>query len=163
MIEVLEMGNDDIQALLESVGYGHLACVRGDEPYVVPIHYAYSRPEIYIYTTEGKKTDIIGTNPKVCLQVEDVKDSADWRSVVVSGTAEQVTDHSEREKILELILKTNPTLTPAISIRWMDNWVRANHEVVYRIIPDVISGRFASPIEGRAAQARPKRDSPADR
>lgn len=153
MVEVQEMANEEIDEILQSVGFGHLACVREGKPYIVPINYAYSRPNIYIYTTEGKKTDIIGTNPEVCLQVEDIVDNRNWRSVVVNGTAEQITDREEREEILKLILKTNPSLTPAISIRWMDNWIRENREVVYKIVPNVISGRYAANVEVRAARS----------
>ena len=152
MIEVQEMGKDEIEEVLGAVGFGHFACARDNKPYVVPINYAYTTPYIFIYSTEGKKSDIIKTNPHVCLQVEDVVNKGYWRSVVVNGTAEQMTDPAEREEILKLILKTNPTLTPAISIRWMDNWIRENREIVYRITPDTITGRSAHSVERKAAR-----------
>src|SRR5215213_7240634 len=114
---------------------------RGSLPYVVPIHYAYSDPYIYIYTTECKKTEIIKDNPEICLQVEEVRDNKDWRSVIVTGEAVPITGAEERERALKLILASNPTLTPALSIRWMDSWVRENIEVVYRILPRMLTGR----------------------
>lgn len=143
MIEVQEIGNKEIGELLERVGYGHLGCSRNNHPYVIPIHYAYDDGLIYIYTTEGKKSEMIAANPEVCLQVEEVESNTDWRSVIVVGDAEQVTDGTEREHALELVLKVNPTLTPALSIRWMDSWVRENIEVIYRIRPRITSGRKA--------------------
>jgi nitroimidazol reductase NimA-like FMN-containing flavoprotein (pyridoxamine 5'-phosphate oxidase superfamily) len=154
MIEVQEMTDDEIDEVLQGVGFGHFACSRNNRPYVVPISYAYSKPNIYIYTTDGKKSDIIQDNPQVCLQVEDVINNNQWRSVVFNGTAEQIADREEREEVLKLILKTNPTLTPAISIRWMDNWVRENREVVYKIKPDAVTGRSALSVESRAALAQ---------
>lgn len=154
MIEVQEMANEEIEEVLQSVGYGHFACARNNKPYVVPISYAYSKPNIYIYTTEGKKSDIIKDNPQVCLQIEDVIHNGNWRSVVFNGKAELITDREEREDVLKLILKTNPTLTPAISIRWMDNWVRENREMVYRIRPTSVTGRSAAGVESRAALAQ---------
>ncbi len=153
MIEVNEMTNDEIDELMQSVGFGHFACSRNDQPYVVPLNYAYSKPNIYVYTTDGKKSDIIKANPQVCLQVEDIINNGNWRSVVVNGRAEQITDIKEREEVLQLILKTNPTLTPAISIKWMDNWVRENREIVYRIKPDTIAGRSAVSVAMKAARA----------
>jgi hypothetical protein len=42
---------------------------------------------------------------------------------------------------MEFITAVNPTLTPAISIHWLDNWVRANVDVVYRITPATLTGR----------------------
>lgn len=141
MLEVEEMGNSEIENLLSRIGYGHLACAKDNEPYVVPIHYAYSKPYIYIYTTLGKKAEIINENPRVCLQVEEVVDNKHWHSVIAYGTAEQLTDEPDRDIALKAIVATNPTLTPAVSIRWMDNWVRENIEVIYRVTPTEMTGR----------------------
>jgi nitroimidazol reductase NimA-like FMN-containing flavoprotein (pyridoxamine 5'-phosphate oxidase superfamily) len=155
MIEVQEMSNEEIEEILQRVGYGHLACARNSRPYVVPINYVYVKPYIYLYTTEGLKTEIISGNPQVCLQVEEVVDNTDWRSIVVNGEAEHVVDRNEREDVLKQILSTNPTLTPAISIRWMDNWVRENREVIYRIKPEIMAGRSAVKVKISAAFVQP--------
>ncbi len=141
MFEVEDMRREEIEALLLDVGYGHLGASADGQPYVVPVHYAFDKPDIYVYTTEGKKVEIIRENPKVCLQLEDVKDNENWRSVVVLGTAEQVTDNAVRETAVALIAKVNPTLTPAVSIRWMDSWVRENIEVILKITPTQMTGR----------------------
>ena len=141
MIAVEEMNNEQIKEVLRRVGYGHLGLARGSHPYVVPIHYAYDGVHIYIYTTEGKKTEIIRANPEICLQVEEVTDEKSWQSVIVHGNAQEIHDPEQREKALEFILASNPTLTPAISIRWMDLWVRENIEVIYRIEPRMMTGR----------------------
>jgi uncharacterized protein len=141
MIAIEEMSNGQIKEVLRRVGYGHLGMARGSHPYVVPIHYTYNDPYIYIYTTEGKKTEIIRDNPEVCLQVEEIRDDKDWQSVIATGEAVRITDREEREHALKFILAANPTLTPALSIRWMDSWVRENIEVVYRILPRMLTGR----------------------
>jgi|SRR5688572_32948015 nitroimidazol reductase NimA-like FMN-containing flavoprotein (pyridoxamine 5'-phosphate oxidase superfamily) len=143
MIEVREMGDTAARETLGRLNYAHLACSRDDEPYVVPVHYAFDGEHVFIYTTEGKKSEILDSNPKVCLQAEDVKDSEHWVSVMVFGEVERVKDKSARNDALDLILKVNPTLTPAISIRWMDSWVRTNVEVIYRLRPRKLSGRKA--------------------
>jgi nitroimidazol reductase NimA-like FMN-containing flavoprotein (pyridoxamine 5'-phosphate oxidase superfamily) len=84
----------------------------------------------------------------VCLQVEDVADNERWVSVIVNGEAEQLTEQTEREKAVAAVARINPTLTPAISIHWMDDWVRENIEVVYRIKPLSTSGRMS--VKGSA-------------
>lgn len=155
MIEVEEMTQKDIEKVLETIRFGHLGCSVDDVPYVVPIHYAYQKPDLYIYTTEGKKFEMISQNPAVCLQVEDIVDGTEWKSVIITGEAEQVTDIKERERIVDLIKRSNPTLTPAISIRWMDNWIRENREVVYRIIPKSMTGRSSLKVVVKAAYAQP--------
>lgn len=140
LAQIVEMGNDDINGLLRRVRYGHLGCSLNDRRYVVPIHYAYEEPYIYFFTTEGKKTEIIGENPEICLQVEHVTDSKHWHSAVVTGTAELLTVEKDIDYAMELIKATNPTLSPAWSTRWMDQWVRSNVEAVYRISPLMMTG-----------------------
>ncbi len=141
MIEVTEMSNAEILKVLAGLNYGHLACSETDKPYVVPVNFAFDGAEIFIYTTDGKKSRIIDTNPQVCLQTEDVTDRQHWHSVIIDGITERITDPVERERVMKLILANNPTLTPALSIHWMDNWARENIEIVYRITPTMTSGR----------------------
>jgi nitroimidazol reductase NimA-like FMN-containing flavoprotein (pyridoxamine 5'-phosphate oxidase superfamily) len=140
MIEIREMGNSAARETLGRLNYAHLACSRDDEPYVVPVHYAFDGDYVFIYTTEGKKSGILDSNPKVCLQAEDVEDNEHWVSVMAFGEVERVPDDA-RSEALDLILNVNPTLTPAVSVRWMDSWVRTNVEVIYRFRPRKISGR----------------------
>lgn len=156
MVEVQEMTDREIEVLLEKAGYAHFACSENDRPYIVPIHYVYNAPFVYFYTTDGKKTRIIKENPNVCLQVEEVIDRENWRSVVLNGTAEEITDPQEREDVVNSLRKTNPTLTPAISIRWMDNWIRENVEAIYRIKPETLTGRVSVKVRRTTAYASPK-------
>jgi uncharacterized protein len=141
MVEIEEMLAKDVREVLARIGYGHLACCEGDEPYVVPIHYAFNGEDVYIYTTEGKKSEILRKNSKICLQAEEVESNENWTSVMVFGEAAQLVDEDKRQEALALILKGNPRLTPAISIRWMDSWVRENVEAIYRIRVRSLSGR----------------------
>lgn len=139
--EIVDLGNDEIHDLLERVNFGHLGLCRKDRPYVVPIYFAYGRPGIYFYTTEGLKTEIIDENPTVCLQVEEITDREHWQSVIITGNAERLETAIEIEYAMKLIKAINPKLVPAWSIRWLDDWVRSNVEVVYRISPETTSGR----------------------
>lgn len=143
MIEIESMLSPAVNELLKRVNYGHLGCSEHDQPYVVPIHFGYDGEFVYIFTTPGKKSEIIDVNPNVCLQVEEILDKDNWQSVMVVGQAKLVTDDSERQKAMQLILAVNPTLTPALSIRWMDSWVQEirDIETIYRIKPTNITGR----------------------
>ena len=82
-------------------------------PYVVPIHYAYDEPHVYIYTTEGKKTEIIDANPEVCLQVEEVTNANHWQSVIITGDAVQLTSKKEIAGAKKLILRESALNTRA--------------------------------------------------
>jgi len=155
MIEVEDLSESEVVEVLARVGYGHLACCRDNRPYVVPVHYGYDAGAIFVFTTEGKKFEIIRENPNVCLQVEEVVDNQHWTSVIVDGVAEQIKNGAERDLALKLIVAVNPTLTPAVSIRWMDDWVRENIEVVYRVTPTATSGRRSLDRLGDAAFVPP--------
>jgi nitroimidazol reductase NimA-like FMN-containing flavoprotein (pyridoxamine 5'-phosphate oxidase superfamily) len=145
MIEIKDMTFSDIDALLDRVGYGHLGCAKDNHPYVVPIHFSYDDHTIYIYTTEGKKSEMIDANSEVCLQVEEVTNSENWLSVIVVGDAEKLTEDKDRKKALAAIYATNPNLKPAVNFQWIDPWVRQQHdvEVIYRINRRATSGRRA--------------------
>ncbi|MBK9154299.1 MAG: pyridoxamine 5'-phosphate oxidase family protein [Chloracidobacterium sp.] len=160
MIEIQEMSERQIDELLERVRYGHFGCSRNDQPYIVPIHYSYKKPDLYVYTTDGKKTEIIRANPTVCLQVEEVFDDGDWQSVIVTGEAERIEEIDEREAAMAIIQADNPKLAPAISVKWLDSWIRENVEIIYRIRPRMITGRIATQVETQAAVANPMRQRP---
>ena len=141
LLEVEEMDVDEIQELISRENFAHLGCSQMDVPYVVPINYAFVDPYIYIYTTEGKKSEFLTANPNICLQIEKIKSRTDWRSVIIDGHVHSVKDVHERERAVAAILKINPTLTPAISVHWMDEWVRENIEIIFRVEPTSKTGR----------------------
>ena len=141
MIEIRELSDREIHKFILDKDYGHLGCCDNGIPYVVPIHFTFEGDCLFIYTTQGKKSEIISKHPRVCLQIEDVKSNTDWVSVVVLAEAQELVDELERSTAIAAVAKRNPTLTPAVSIHWMDNWVRENIEVVYRLTPFEMSGR----------------------
>lgn len=144
MLDVYEMGSKEIQDLLQQVGYGHLGCAHEGRPYVVPMHYYLEGSDIYIFTTEGQKTKYIDANPQVCLQVEAVHDPLHWRSVIVTGRAERLTQQQDIDQAMQLIKERNPTLTPAINTTWIDAWGRSNVIAIYCIHPSEITGNKTS-------------------
>jgi nitroimidazol reductase NimA-like FMN-containing flavoprotein (pyridoxamine 5'-phosphate oxidase superfamily) len=87
------------------------------------------------------KTRFIQSNPQVCLQVEEVTDSMNWRSVMVIGRANELTLAAEMQTAMRLITERNPSLTPAISATEVDSLGRAVDIALYRITPEIIDGR----------------------
>ena len=83
---------------------GRLGCHADGKTYVVPVSYAYDGDYIYMRSFEGMKLEMMRKNPNVCLQVDKIEDMADWQSVIVWGTFEELTDLKEREKGLNALL-----------------------------------------------------------
>ena len=149
MLDIDEMGQKEIHELLHKVGYGHLGCIGEGYPYIVPMHYYLKDSEIYIFTTVGMKTEYMDANPKVCLQIEEVHDPVHWRSVVVNGRAERLTEQQDIDRVMQFVKTQNPTLSPAINRTWIDAWGRAEVIAIYRIHENEMSGRTTDGVSSQ--------------
>lgn len=142
MLDIDEMNTEEIHDLLQKVRIGHLGCALDGHPYVLPMHYYFDDPDIYIFTTIGMKTQYMDANPEICLQVEEVTDLKHWRSVTVMGRAEHMTEPQDIDRVMQLVKQQNPTLSPAINRTWIDTWGRAEVMALYRIHASEMCGRM---------------------
>jgi uncharacterized protein len=110
-----KLGNTDALAILRKGTLGRLGCIAADWPYVVPVNYYFDGENIYIHTLPGKKLDALRANPRVCLQVDEIKDSYNWRSVITYGTFEEVSSEETRENVLTKLYSKLPHMTPVES------------------------------------------------
>ena len=149
MLDIDEMSSKEIQELLQKVGHGHLGCLHQGKPYVMPMHYYLKDSDIYIFTTQGMKSHDMDANPDVCLQVEDVRDSERWRSVVVMGQAKRLTEQPDIDQAMQFIKTKNSTLSPAINRTWIDAEGRPEVIEIYRIYPTEMSGRMTDGVSSR--------------
>ena len=141
MLEVRDMTCGEMEALLARARYGHLGVARDGHPYVVPMNYAFDGRDLYLFTTEGTKTECIAANREVCFQVEEVTDPLHWRSVMLTGRAERLTRPEELERAMGLITERHPTLAPAINRTKIGSWTRLTNIAVYRVRPAAVYGR----------------------
>ncbi|HEY7547411.1 MAG TPA: pyridoxamine 5'-phosphate oxidase family protein [Blastocatellia bacterium] len=131
------MKEDEARALLAERHVGRLGCVCDNEPYVVPISYIIEGDIIYIHSLMGKKIRALRSQPRACLQVDDIRDAYHWRSVIASGHYEEVWDSHERTRILDELLRHFPNLTPVEDVPVHDG---QSSIIVFRIRIDRISG-----------------------
>ena len=141
MLEIKDMSQGEMVALLLRGKLGHLGCSRDGHPYVVPMNYAFDSESLYFFTTEGTKTEFIAANHEVCFQVEEVEDVRNWASVMALGPAERLDNPEEIERAMRLIAERNPTLEPAVNEMKIGPWRRFNNIVVYRVRPHSLHGR----------------------
>lgn len=107
-------------ALTEDIIRNSMVCrlgmSRDDQPYVVPLCFAYSDKTLYFHSAgEGLKLEILQQNPNVCVEFDidqeviqgdkPCKWSMQYRSVIGFGKASFVEDLEEKRKGLDAIIK----------------------------------------------------------
>jgi len=132
------LSENEALEVIRSGKIGRLACVDGDEPYVVPVNYVVDDGFIYSHSLPGKKIDALRSNPRACLQVDQIFDDFHWQSAIAFGRFEEITLPSDRRAILEKLFARFPKLTPVESTIAQD--AGAPDSVVFRIIIDRITG-----------------------
>jgi|SRR5687767_1876209 len=144
---VHELNEDECGEVLERSSLGRLACSRFDQPYIVPIHFAFDaeRRCLYAFSTIGQKIDWMRENPKICLEVDDVSDKNHWTSVVVVGWYEEIHQNpaeAEARRRAERLLQQRPQWWFPAAAKLP---LRERHEMVlYRLNIDRMTGRRAA-------------------
>jgi nitroimidazol reductase NimA-like FMN-containing flavoprotein (pyridoxamine 5'-phosphate oxidase superfamily) len=110
-----DLNSNQINNLLSSQAIGRLACCDGKYPYIIPMTYTYDGNYIYGQTNEGKKLDIMRTNPNIAFQVDSYLDIYNWQSVIVYGQFEEIKDNKDNYARELLLKKVMPLLTPSNS------------------------------------------------
>lgn len=146
-MRIHELTIDECLAFLAARSVGRLGVARFDQPYVVPIHYAFDveRRCAYAFSAIGQKVEWMRSNPAVCLEVDEVGDKDHWTSVVLLGRYSEIgrtaEDAAERQHCERLLERRDEWWLPAAARP-------AQHElsgvVLYRIEADRLTGRRAS-------------------
>ena len=97
---ISEIKRIEMDELILRNKFGRLGLSVNDEPYVVPVSYAYQEGKIYIHSGRGKKTEYLTKNPRVCFQVDEVYENGSWKSVIIYGKAKFVEDFQRGLRIL---------------------------------------------------------------
>lgn len=97
---------------------GRVAFVVDGRPFILPVNYLADGDSVVFSTGEGTKLATLGTGAQVAFEVDDSRplDHAGW-SVVVHGTAREVTDPNEVERLRRGPLKSWAKQAPL-------HWVR---------------------------------------
>jgi nitroimidazol reductase NimA-like FMN-containing flavoprotein (pyridoxamine 5'-phosphate oxidase superfamily) len=137
----------ECREILSRTNLARLACSHADQPYVVPVSFAYDRNTdcLFSFSMVGRKVEWMRENPKVCVEVEDVADRFHWTTVVILGRYDEVVDSEEhravRQRALDMFERRAEWWLPGAA----KLTVREQHAVVvYRILIERITGRRAA-------------------
>lgn len=139
---IRDLSDEESRALLRRCRLGRLGCIVDGYPYVVPINYIYDGECVYGHSLPGRKITALTANPNVCLQLDEIVDEYEWRSVLVTGRFEEVTSPHDRSRILNNLLARFPKLTPVETAIAQD--AERLPVIVFRIVIEKISGVFES-------------------
>lgn len=141
------LDSEQIEAVLRERPVGRLAVHADGRTYVLPVSYAHDGEAIYIHSSEGLKLRMMRAAPEVCFQVDDVdvKDMANWRSVVAWGTFEELHGHAAAAAMDLLAAKLRPLTASETAGPSGRSRGRGGHgAVACRIVLHERTGRFES-------------------
>jgi nitroimidazol reductase NimA-like FMN-containing flavoprotein (pyridoxamine 5'-phosphate oxidase superfamily) len=144
-----EMTELECRQALEKADFGRLACARDNQPYVVPIYFAFDDDYIYGFTTLGQKIEWMRLNPHVCLEIDERVSHNKWISVIVFGHYEELPDEPEYKAAR---LEAHQLLQRR-AMWWEPAYVGAAHRdephsftpIFYRICIKTMTGHRATP------------------
>jgi nitroimidazol reductase NimA-like FMN-containing flavoprotein (pyridoxamine 5'-phosphate oxidase superfamily) len=93
-----ELTREEALQVLEREYVAHLGVIADGAPYVTPMSYVLDQSRILFRTMPGRKLEGIRSNPTVCIEVSRFdRETGDWVSVIVRGTARLVDDPDTRQ------------------------------------------------------------------
>ena|SRR5215472_9231006 len=164
---VSTMSPEECRDLLARFEFGRLGTAHQNQPYVIPIYFAYDgRDHLYSFTTLGRKVEWMRSNPLVCVEVDEVLSHFRWSSVVVLGRYEELPDTPPyREARLQAQARLEKkalwwqTALAASQVRGESHEANA---LFYCIHIDEMTGRRATsdPVESAIGLSRAARPAP---
>ncbi len=151
-----KMTEKECGELLARASLGRLGCSLDNQPYVVPIYFAYEPDYIYVLSTFGQKIEWMRANPKVCVEVEEIARQSEWMSVIANGRYQELPEPqytAEREHARQLLGKRH---------RWWQNpfaerQLRAGDDLIdplfFRIHTDSMTGLRAIAESAESSKA----------
>ncbi|MCB0667006.1 MAG: pyridoxamine 5'-phosphate oxidase family protein [Saprospiraceae bacterium] len=105
-----ELNGTQINEVLKQNVIGHLGCSDLGETYVVPVTYAYDGDSIICHSAPGKKIDMMRSNPRVCFQVNEMRDMGNWKSVIAWGRFEELAGDEAKRAIRFFVDRLAPLM-----------------------------------------------------
>lgn len=141
------LNETEIENVLFSHLVGRIGCHHDNTTYIVPISYAYDGTYIYCHTRPGMKVDIMRKNPRICFEVDNVADMANWSSVISWGNYEELSGEDREvalKYLVERILPIVSSETTHLSPLWPfpPKNLQEIKGIVFRVKLENKSGRF---------------------
>jgi nitroimidazol reductase NimA-like FMN-containing flavoprotein (pyridoxamine 5'-phosphate oxidase superfamily) len=89
---VHKMTDAECRSVFARAQYGRIACVSGEQTYIVPeaIYLDPDEPFLYGFSTVGQKVRWMRANPRVCVEVEEIVSRKSWATVILFGRYQEI-------------------------------------------------------------------------
>lgn len=141
-----ELDPAQIEAVLAAEVIARIGCLDGDRVYVVPVSYVYDGTYVWGHGMAGAKMRAMRAHPRVCVEVEQVDDLSNWRSVIAWGEYEECHGADREAGMALLVERVMPLLT--IPPHRHPDPSGPPHGTVYRIRLEERTGRFEQVSSG---------------
>lgn len=143
-MEIHDLNRTECWDFLGGRRLGRLGCAKDNVPYVMPISFSTQRPSLFAFTTVGKKIEYLRTNPRVCVQFDDIASPQEWTSVIVDGQFEELVSVAEQEQAHQ-ILESAAWWEPGYVRTTIHGQLRPAQGLYFRVLVEEISGRRGVP------------------
>jgi nitroimidazol reductase NimA-like FMN-containing flavoprotein (pyridoxamine 5'-phosphate oxidase superfamily) len=116
------LDNSKIEKVIKENVIGRIGCYGDGKMYILPLSYAYDGKCIYAHSPEGLKISIMRKNPTICFQVDTMKDMADWESVLLWGTFEELTKEEDKKVAVESLMNRKLPLVSSETVKLSPEW-----------------------------------------
>jgi hypothetical protein len=154
-----DLDKQECGEVLKRLGFGRLSCASNNQPYVVPIYFAYEPNHIFGFSTVGQKIEWMRKNPRVCVEADEVIGRDNWTSVLVFGRYEELPDSPKyaalRLNAHSLLAKRTLWWQPAIASSKTRGELFGPFPVFYCIHIAEVTGHRSSPDQQENKPANP--------
>jgi hypothetical protein len=144
-MRVRDMTDRECWSTLAAAHVARLACTLENRPYVVPIAFVVADELVYSFALPGQKIDWMRRNPRVCLEMDDVRQADQWTSVIADGRYEELSSTSGRELAHALLQRRPMWWQPGATSRMAADASSKMEPIFYRIQVDRITGLIGTP------------------
>ena len=142
-----QLTDSECREILSRASLARLGCSLDNQPYVIPVGIAYEQDFLYVFATLGQKIKWMRSNPKVCIQVDELRGQSDWVSVIANGEYQELPEpqfEDERNHARKLLQQRNQWWLNAVAerrIRLRDEEIKP---LFFRIRISTVTGLRAS-------------------
>lgn len=145
---IKEMTEKECREILSRASFGRLGCALDNQPYVLPINFACDGSDIFVLSTAGQKIEWMRANPRVCVQIDEIRSEKDWTSVIVNGRYQELPEPQfadERERARKLLRKRHLWLEAPMAERQLRSGDALLDPLFFRIQIEAMTGLRAVP------------------